>query len=833
MKKLITFAADIALTVSLSASSIAAFAAIRKTETPLYSASGAFNEVDWTFKGETASSTFKSNMKGDVAELPVLAWGAGWLCPWKPILISDDKPATLEFDVLEMTSFFIRPYFGSSFQTTFSNIAITPTLGIEVIASQSFADAISAGTGGYYNDRECTEPASGDAEQAGANCWIGLLPVTAKAPNGYRLKFEVYSDGVLYASRTNLNEDGTLSDVCADVYAKGFFPDVASGGTYYFGLNYWGEGVTLIDNFNVYGGGIDACRLDFSGTSWRDTDGMGAGTDKVCSPVANLTQKTIAEISVADFASGDRIVTEEKVKADSLLNEVISVKGSVDVRTLGKKVGIAFGLSGQTDAVGAEGTSYVYIENKTENEETVTYVNVNNGGVEGTPVSLGNNAEKAGLTSFVIDVTKNGSKLVIGENEYALDIKNYNGYVAVISEGDGKAALGIKNDLTIVAYKYRGSDGEAVATNFNTGYINPEKFVVNSIMATQFVNPEQQLGIITENGKLRFAGTGDGAYFKTSANYSDFIVEFKLTEYNDAIKPTQVDSWKYGYAVPVVILGVKESGGWAKGVMLEFKDGILLEDYTSVYTAARSENQFKFRPDEEGVDTKTTAVKIVAVDGVVKIYAFEITESTELKAENYSLVGTFEVPEMFGAISFAATESGYFDIDDVRVVPVDDPDSAKMAENVENFEDFAAIADEHRPFKLEAPEIAALDNVVRWTAVENATGYIVNVNGKLTEVGADVLTFVVEGDPGSYLVTVSAKGNGDYITDSEQSEAVTVVIKAAEDPSTSGGSSNTGSSGGSSAGGSSGCGSSLGTAGVLGLAGIAAAVALFRKKKEN
>lgn len=832
MKKLITFAAAIALTVSLSASSIAAFAAIRKTETPLYSASGAFNEVDWTFKGETASSTFKSNMKGDVAELPVLAWGAGWLCPWKPISISDDKPATLEFDVLEMTSFFICPYFGASFQTTFSNIAITPTLGIEVIASQSFVDAVSAGTGGYYNDRECTEPASGDAEQAGVNCWIGLLPVTANAPNGYRLKFEVYSDGVLYASRTNLNEDGTLSDVCADVYAKGFFPDVASGGSYYFGLNYWGDGVTLIDNFNVYGGGIDACRLDFSGTSWRDTDGMGAGTDKVCSPVANLTQKTIAEISVADFASGDRIVTEEKVKADSLLNEVISVKGSVDVKTLGKKVGVAFGLSGQTDAIGADGITYVYIENKTENEETVTYVNVNNDGVEGTPVSLGSNAENAGYTSFVIEVNKNGSKLVIGENEYALDIKNYNGYVAVVSDGEGKASLGIKNDLSVTSYKYRGSDGEDVAVNFNTGYINPEKFVVNSIMATQFVDPEQQLGIITENGKLRFAGTGDGAYFKTSANYSDFILEFKLTEYNDAIKPALVDSWKNGYAIPVVILGVKENNGWAKGAMIEFKNGVLLENFIDGYAVAYGGTEYKFRPDEEGVNTKTTAVKIVAADGVVKVYAFEITENTELKGENYNLIGTFEVPEMFGAISFAATESGYFDIDDVRVVPVDDPDSAKMAENIENFEDFAAIEDEQRPFKLEAPEIASLENVVRWTAVENATGYIVNVNGNLTEVGADVLTFVVEGEPGSYLVTVSAKGNGTYISDSEQSDAVTVVIKAAEeDPSTSGSSSDTGNS--SSQGGSSGCGSSLGSAGILGIASVIAAVAVYRKKKEN
>lgn len=825
MKKTIKFLAMVsALAISLSTTATVAFAAIRKTEVPLYSKSGVFNEVDWTYKGDTASTTFKSKIKGDVAELNPVAWGAGWLCPWKSVKITADAPATLEFDILEMSNFAMRPRLGTSIQGTFADFAITPNLGFEVINATDFATAVANGTGGYYNDRACTEPASGDSAQAGNNCWIGLLPATEKVPNGYRLKFEIYSDGVLYASRTNLNADGTLSDVCEDVYAKGFFPQVNTDTEYWFGMNYWNNAPVIIDNFNVYGGGTDACRLDFTGTAWRDSDGTGAGTEKVLSATAHLTQKNISEIVVSDFVSGDRIITEEKIKADSVLNQVLSVKMSVNVSALNKKVGVAFGLANQTAEIGTDGVSYVYFENKTENEQTLTYVNVNNNGTEGTPVSLGLNLETAGMTTFEITVNKDGAKLTLGENVYELNVANYNGYVAVAAYGEGNASLAIKSDLTLTYYKYRGSEGGVAQSNFNTGYINPENFTANSIAATQFADPEQARGIVAEDGKLRFAGTGDGAYFRTSVNYSDYIVEFKLTEYNDAEKPALVDSWAHGYAIPVVILGVKEGGGWAKGAMLELKNGVLLENFIGGYSATAGGTDYAFRPDGEQ-HTKTTAMKIVAVDGVIKVYAFEITETTELKKENYVLLGTFEVPEHYGAISFAATEAGYFDIDDLRVVPVDDPDAEKMAQNVEKFADFAEIADEYRPVKLEAPEVAANGNVVAWTEVEKATGYIVNVNGNLHEVGADVSSFVVEGEAGEYTVTVIAKGNGDYISDSEQSEPVIAVI---EDK----GSSSNGSGSGNSSG-SEGCAGSVSSMGLLTVLCVCAVVTLRRVKEKQ
>ena len=828
MKKVKLLAACL-LALSLSTTAVVASAAIKKTQTPLFSTSGIINEVDWTFKGATASTTFKNNMKGDIAELPVLAWGKGWINPWASISVTEEEPATMEFDVIELSDFAFRPWFGTNFLSTTADFTVAPSPGIIGEGVPAFVQEVTDGTAGYYNDRACTEPASGDSEQAGSNCWIGILPSTKIVPNGYRVKFEVYPDGVLYVSRTNLNEDGTLSDHCEDVYVKGMYTGVESGGTYYFGMNYWGNATTIIDNFNVYGGGKEACRLDFSGTDWRDVDGFGAGTTKTYSPEANLTQKTIAELTISDFVSTDRIVTEEKVKADAVLNDVLNLKATVEVRTLNKKVGVLFGLNEQTQAIGSEGTSYVYIENKTEGESTVTHVGVNNAGVENASISLGKNVLTDGFTTFELSIAKNGATLTIGKDVYNLDVKNYNGYVAIVSDGEGTATLGVKNDLTLTTYKYRSSEGGVVASNFNTGYINPANLVANSIGATQFVDPEQARGIVAEDCKIKFAGTGDGVYLKTAENYSDYIIEFKLTEYADADKPALVESWAHGYSIPVVIIGVKEGSGWATGAMIELKNGVTIENFINGYNAQSGSVNYQFRPLESGTTT-TTAMKIVVVDGKVDVYAFRITEETELKRENYNLLGSFSVPDHFGAISFSATESGYFDIDDLRVVPVDDPDSAKMAENVEKFDDFAEIQDEHRPVTLEAPEIAASDKVVAWEAVDGATGYIVNVNGTQHEVGSDVLSYVVEGEAGSYTVTVIAKGNGSYISNSEQSEAVTVVIEKAPDSSNSSTGSDKNSSTTSS---DSGCAGSVMNLSLLcGLAVIAAAKVVL-KKKEN
>jgi hypothetical protein len=70
------------------------------------------------------------------------------------------------------------------------------------------------------------------------------------------------------------------------------------------------------------------------------------------------------------------------------------------------------------------------------------------------------------------------------------------------------------------------------------------------------------------------------------------------------------------------------------------------------------------------------------------------------------------------------------------------------------------------------------EGVVSWDAVEGATGYIVSVNDQTTEVGADVLSYTVEAtEVGDYTITVVAKGNGEWISDSAQSNAISFTIQ--------------------------------------------------------
>ena len=135
------------------------------------------------------------------------------------------------------------------------------------------------------------------------------------------------------------------------------------------------------------------------------------------------------------------------------------------------------------------------------------------------------------------------------------------------------------------------------------------------------------------------------------------------------------------------------------------------------------------------------------------------------------------MPDTYGIVSFGTTDSGYFKIDNVKITPIDDKDPAKLAENLAAYQDLQPIEDEYRPVTLDAPQVTLSGNVATWTAVEGATGYQLNVNGQTTNVGADVLSYTFEQtEDGEYVLTVTAVGNGDYISDSEQSNAVTFKV---------------------------------------------------------
>lgn len=827
MKKLFKVCAALAAVTTMSVSAtVVANAAVKETLVGdnVVTNSGIMNEVDWELKGDTASASYKTHSLGTVLELNDAVWAAGWFAPWDKVSFGDGGTVTMEFDAVETKDFVFTPLYGENFQNRTYAYWFNGYSGLcDGGASANSASLV------WYSDEALTakHPGMGDAD-TNPTCWFA--PFTA-SEYGSHVKFTYKADGTLGYTVWALNEEGTYSGDGASLWIKNALAAPEQGKEYYVGINYW-NGYLYMKNFKITDATGVKTDITFGTTQgWQETGGL-SSAGKVYAPTAKI--KTISEIS-ATPADGDRLVSAEKIKADGSINKVFTMNGSFTFRDLGKKFGVAFGLDEQTQAISEEGVSYVYFENKTVDNVTATYVNVMNDGVAGeTPVSLGKDltADETAY-AFTIEGNNDGSaKMTVAGTTIDLAVNNVEGYVAFVTDGEGTASVGIGNETNLYRYVYRGSKGGAIANNFNTGYINPENFAVSSVAAVMAANAEDAKGIIVEEGKLRFAGSADNSFFTTAEEYSDYILEFVFENTNDADKPALKEGWIHGYSPLSVDLGVKDGGGWGRSVMIMLKDGnVQMQNYKDGLSVVKdSPVSYNFKP--EAGQTKATAVKMVVVDNVITVYVQEVTGET-LSAENYIQAARFEVPDTYGKIAFATTESGWFDIDNFRVTPVDDPDAEKMAANVAAYVDFAEIADEYRPYSLEAPEVTFADGTATWTEVEGATGYIVNVNGNETEVGADVFTYTVT-EAGEYLLTVTAKGNGSYIRDSEQSDAIEFTIGSSESDSTSEEGSGTPDSGSASEEGSAakkGCMGSVGGLGIFALSALAAAVVL--KKKEN
>ena len=217
------------------------------------------------------------------------------------------------------------------------------------------------------------------------------------------------------------------------------------------------------------------------------------------------------------------------------------------------------------------------------------------------------------------------------------------------------------------------------------------------------------------------------------------------------------------------------------------------------------------------------------MNGTISVYMQDVTSETFAK-ERYVKIGEFKAAKYYGYIALATGSNGWFNIDDLKITPIDDPKLSVMEKNLAEYVDFSAIEDDLREVKLGTPVIKANGNVVTWNAVEKAEGYIVNVDGVEHMLGKDQLSFTVE--DGEHTVFVIAKGNGKEIKDSEAS--LSVKAGKASEPASgsddsqkeSGNSGNAESSGG-------GCFSAVGSATALFGAVVAAAVVIKRKRNER
>jgi hypothetical protein len=767
-KKLLALAVSVGIAAGVAGTvnAVTADAAVKENlvADSVLTTAGIINEVDWALKGETAATSFGKDVKGDVLTAQDIAWAAGWLAPWDTSSFANGN-VTMEMDILGFGGGAWRPYIAAG---GVDWIKDSLWLNGELIDSGAHSNPSGLV---YWADEAMTTPY---AAAAGTNAWYYPVGYPFCATS-YHVQFIFTQSGMLGIVSSPINEDGSLG-VANPVWIQNAFAGLDGTTDYYFGLNYWGN--MTIDNFKLSNPSATIFETTFSGSGWNTNDGV---------PVAgaihnpNAKVKTIAEVT-ATPANTDRMVTEMKVTADENLNEVFKLSGTMDIRSLGKKFGFAIGLDEQEGAINETGTSYVYFSQV----EGVTYVTVVNDGVEGTPISLEGDYVAGEFYDFELFGKKDASTLTINGKTVELAIANLEGYFAMVTDGEGDASVAFGADTNLVKYVYRASAGGAVANNFNTGYVNPENWESNSINAVMVQNAADAKGIIYEDGVVKFEGTADGSYFGTSEAYADYVLEFLYSEKFAGDKPALQESWvQYGHSPLAINLAVTQpGGGWAKSIMIFLKPGnVQMQDFTQAGRAPEDGViDYTFAGQAAG-EVKTTAIKMVVANNTITVYYQPVVEGTAPTAEAYVQAAQFTVADTYGRIAFATTDSGYFMLDDVRVTPIDSPKAEEVTANAAAYVSFAPIADEYRPYTLEAPEIDIDGTTIIWEAVEGATGYVVNVNGNETTVGADVLSYDVDVSAyGDYVITVKAIGNGAHISDSEQSEAIEFTV---QEPTTS------------------------------------------------
>ena len=785
---------SLALCFAGGGGAVAALAATQESELTnvlIDTSDGTLFEMDWKISGEKQTAYTIDN-RGHFARyddsngLP----GCYWLMSGTPVAC--DKDVTMEFDLL---SFAPDTYFG-------------------LCAWESTIDAMPSWNAAYFDFMYSGFPS-------------GWFP---QAQQGNRYRLSLSKTGAASVSVAPIKADGNYTDedftVAGTATGDYYAAKVPKSGSCYFGLKMHtgndGNKVVEIDNFVLKADNAEVISCDFEDES--KITGVAPVEGKMSLQLATVAQ--VCEIKVVDPAADNRIVmaAESKgIQVDEQIGKCATVTASLrlDEVSGNDKAGLSFGLASDTQAATATGSSFVYLYN----EGATTYINAMNDGTAGSsPISLGKDYTGE-FVDLTLEISSDGTTAVFvngTELSNTLKLTHLAGMVAVDHVSDGGIKYSVGKDLIVKNYAYLGGTGGDVGINFNNDFINEEKFIGSLAgTASQFVDASLAKGVVVEDGKLFFKGSSDGDYIGFSGTYADFILEFEYTNFLESQRPatqaqiSAVEGATNGAYSPLIIqmnaAGLGYSGAPGTGDKIVFYDGSLYKDILtggSMGTLMRweahksgtsdsgiilengctadSNANAVVAPGKVGLYGRTTQFKIVAANGEVKVYAFNIADGktfADYTDADYVLLATYKTKNCYGYVGIASSESGYFQIDNLRITNIDGKSEEEVNAKIAAYKSLQAIADESR---LARPTVTLEGNVAMWKAIDKATGYEIVINdGVAQKVGKDVLSYTFgQTEAGNYKLVVHAIYEGsENIHSSEASKAVTYKVEEQQKPS--------------------------------------------------
>ncbi len=548
----------------------------------------------------------------------------------------------------------------------------------------------------------------------------------------------------------------------------------------------------VIDNFKVQDSdGNVRCDLNFD-------DGSMIGSDPTVPIAGGIwtnggSIKSDTYLTLNSPAADDRLVTILGAKKDENSADALLVNASVRLDSNLGKAGFLFGMPDAQAAIGDSVTSFLYFEQG----ETTTKVNVQTGTAQGTAQDLGVDL-RADFTALEIRIKTDGTLTVSvgGEVKATFTGCCYEGLIGLVTDGTEGAKISFLPELTIDNFEYVTGEGADLANNFNSGWMNPEYYVIDGYPAANLGGNGH--GIVVQDGVLLFDGTSDGSHFALTGTYADFILQFDWINYPWEDRPTNEEGMagvpmrekpEDGRGVemysPLGICFGKTSptGGWTENQLYRLYDDLNLiqQNLHGVANNVTMGRDFfspeacaDIQPGKIDFYENTVNIKMIVRNNTVEFWGAIHNDPNE--TPEHSLLATFAIENYKGYVSISTTESGYFAIDNLRITKID----GWTDEQVAAYEDYIAIPDEAKPdpVQLAAPVLSAEGNTISWSPIDKATGYEVYVNGEKQGETIAVCTYTfAETEPGVYNITVKAVGDGDLYLTSEDSAAVSITIE--------------------------------------------------------
>ena len=552
------------------------------------------------------------------------------------------------------------------------------------------------------------------------------------------------------------------------------------------------EGTMTIDNFRVatHSGALDGATAE--GTTVQET----TFDQNVNSVIADDTfyangGKVVADTNVRFTAlkDTDKLLSYYQINTNNSLEKVLELNASILVQSKNGKAGFAFGLSGKEDKYDSNGVSFVYFENN----GSKTYAGIMKDGELGERVELTKSLNNDFTSIKVLGLNDGSLNLYVGDTKVATFAdQHFDGYFAILTDGKVGTDFTLLPDFTLDVYKLDSGTGTGVETNFNRGYI-VDKFENDTHNAVSLGDNAHGVRIV--DGVLKFDGTSDGTNFAVSdGTYADFILQFDWINYKWEDRPTNngkvnfIDKPATGNNELYSPLGVSfgkssPTSGWSEKYLLRFFDGynlIQLIDNGVGYNTLMGtgfdtmEHILDIQEGKINLYEQTINLKIVSRNSMIYVYGVKMNENGTPDGEHI-LLAEYEIENPTGYISLSTSEAGYFGIDNFRLTNTD----GWTDEQYEAYENFKAIADDPvEATKLEAPVTTLSGKTVSWSAVENAEGYDVYVDGEKVTTTTSLSYELTTTDEGEYEIYVVAKGNGTTTKDSDRSNKQTITISS-------------------------------------------------------